>query len=152
MCSLFKQISQWQEGRTPASFLRCKLKYQHLSDRMREGRNSGGKWPPRTEDLGERTDSWVHMFIWKAVSWGGTGHPNWSTPHTLHLKDWNDQWGKDQLLKIKATGHVVFKHAKWLFIMLGLITLSTWIQVLQKMNQPLGLGRGNRNPTKIHLL
>lgn len=144
MCSLFKQISQWQEGRTPASFLRCKLKYQHLSDRVREGRNPRGKWPPRAEDPDEWTCSWVPMFSRKAYSWGGTGCPNCSTHLPPGL---NDQWGGDQLLRIKATVHVIFKLAKWPFIMSGLITLSTWIQVLQKMDQPFGLRHENRSPT-----
>ena len=154
MCSLFKQIGQWQEERTPAIFSRCKLKERHLSERVREGRNPGEKWPPklpRTEAVG-CTYSRVHMFCRKAFSWGGSGCPNSSTHLPPGIK-WSMAGGGGYLLlSIKAAVHVILKLATWLFIMSGLITLSPWIQVLQKRNQPFELGHENRDPTRTCLL
>lgn len=73
-------------------------------------------------------------------------------PHPHPASRQEQSRGEDLLLSIGATVRVIFKLAKWLFIMSGLNTLSTWIQVLQKMNQPFGFGHENRNPTEMHLL
>lgn len=92
------------------------------------------------------------MFRRKAFSWGGSGCPNSSTHLPPGIK-WSMAGGGGYLLlSIKAAVHVILKLATWLFIMSGLITLSPWIQLLQKRNQPFELGHENRDPTRTCLL